>query len=61
MHHAYVIPNVVDAAVVREQAARRLRDKYNPEESTVHYHRHGEHCDERCEVYTFDRLEEDNG
>jgi hypothetical protein len=55
MHHSYIIPGVVDAAVMRDKAAKRLiGDNHNkPEETIVHYHRHGEHCDARCEHFHF--------
>lgn len=41
-HHLFIIPNVVDADVVRAQAIRN-RDKEN-ESTYVHYHKHGEPC-----------------
>lgn len=58
MHHSYVIEGI-DAAKMREDAARRLRDTRHPEETDVHYHKASEHCDERCERYRFADLKEE--
>lgn len=58
MHHYYAIAGI-DHAKMRDEAYKRLGDIRHPEESTVHYHRATEHCDERCESYTFDMLEKE--
>ena len=54
MHHSYVIPDLVDAAKMREDAAKRLRDKRHPEETIVHYHKVGQSCTVQCEEYRFE-------
>lgn len=56
MHNYFVLPGI-DAAKMRDEASRKLRDIYSPEESNVHYHKATEHCDERCEQYRFSDLE----
>jgi len=62
MHHSYVFdPNVVDAAVLRAQAEKRLTDIRFPEETDVHYHRVGQPCTERCEHFRFADLKEEEG
>ena len=59
MHHSYVIPGI-DAAVMREQAAKRLRDKRDPGETVVHYHALGQICNEHCEKFRFEDLKVDS-
>lgn len=48
MHSAYIVPGIVDGAVVEKQAEDRSRDKRHPEPTFVHYHKMGNECNEKC-------------
>lgn len=48
MHEAYVIPGVVDGAVVKAQAERRRDKEGKP--TRIHFHRHGEACNNKCYI-----------
>lgn len=53
MHHAFIIPNIVDGAVVHKQAQTRLTDKFTGgAETAVHAHRYGEACTDECVIYS---------
>lgn len=57
MHHAYIVPGVIDGAVVHKQADARLHDRRSPGETVVHAHRKGFYCNDDCRVYTFPKIE----
>lgn len=50
-HESYIVPGVVDGAVVHAQAQRRQSDIRHPESTHVHNHREGEHCNKGCTFY----------
>lgn len=54
MHNSFHIPSLTDEAVIKMQAERRRDDKRHPEETTVHYHRYKQPCNDRCIVYKLD-------
>lgn len=51
MHTVFVIPGVVDLATVKAQADRRGTDKWHPEATAIHMHRHTELCNPECYVH----------
>jgi hypothetical protein len=52
VRQAYVIPGVVDEAVLRKQALKRANpgkhDKQAPEQTAIHKHKQGKRCNESC-------------
>jgi hypothetical protein len=51
-HNYFVVPGVVDGAVVSKQAWKRLTDKWTGgEDSYVHKHTYREACNDRCTIY----------
>lgn len=60
MHHSFIIPGVIDEAVVRKQAYARLTDGRFPSETTIHYHGNLQSCNDRCELIT-SRSEDSDG
>jgi hypothetical protein len=52
MHNAYVLPGIVDEAVVKKQAEARAMDARFPEATAIHYHRHGTMCNSKCYIYS---------
>lgn len=49
MHNTYVLPGVVDEAVVRKQAENRYREDH--ELTTIHHHRYLASCVEECYLW----------
>jgi hypothetical protein len=47
----YIIPGIVDGAVVHKQAQERQSDSRFPEGTYVHNHKKGVHCNEKCTFY----------
>jgi hypothetical protein len=51
MHEAFIIPGIVDGAVVHKQAQDRAVDERHPDDTLVHDHKSGVRCNERCKMY----------
>jgi hypothetical protein len=58
MHQAYIIRGVVDASVIHKQAHKRANDDRYPEPTAVHYHKHGEPCNEQCYLVKVGEVDE---
>lgn len=51
MHSYFIIPGIIDGAVVHKQADERRKDRRSPEDSIVHAHSKGETCNTNCKYY----------
>lgn len=53
MHHnIFHRPGITDLDVLRKQAHKRLNNRFgDPETTTIHFHAHGEKCNDECTEY----------